>query len=373
MANPPIAAEVSLVTSVDAARLGGPSESAPSVVSAPALDLPRLGAWLELHVAGFAGLSHAHRIVGGNSNPIWQLRAVSGDYVLRTQPAGELLKSAHALDREARVLAALRSSGVPVPALRVLCNDLDVIGVQFYLMDFIDGEVHRHVGLPEVPRDRRAEIHFAAIDNLIAIHRTPVAELGLSDFGRQGNYFERQLHRWMQQYRAAMPEGEVSMDRLIDALRKRMPVGEHMSVLLHGDSRLDNLMFEHGTNRILAVLDWELSTLGHPLADLGQYLGVQDLPQDYLLPGLAGIDRVALGIPSQRELAVRYLSAMGLEPDLDLRFFKAFAMFRQAAMSAGLRRRAALGTAVSESALSFGNSMDAFARVGLDILHSPDV
>ena len=342
------------------------------VVSAPPLDPARLGAWLELHAEGFHGLRTVERFVGGNSNPIWRVAADSGRYILRTQPAGQLLKSAHALDREARILQALRASPVPVPRLRVLCNDLDVLGVQFYLMDQVDGVVHRHVGLPEVAPGRRGAMYAAAIDSLVAIHRSDIDALGLRDFGREGNYFERQLHRWTQQYRTAMPEGEPAMDALIGRLEAALPREAHPAVLLHGDSRMDNLMFDVRGERVLAVLDWELSTLGHPLADLGQFLAVQDLPPGYLLPGLRGVDRAALQLPTQAQLAARYLQAMAMDPATDLRFFKAFAMFRQAAMSAGLRRRAALGTAVAESARQFGDTMAVFAGTGLDILKSHD-
>ena len=337
------------------------------VVSTPPLDLPRVSAWLEAHVPSFRGLRSAERIVGGNSNPIWRLEAASGRYILRTQPAGALLKTAHALDREVRVLQALRGSAVPVAAVHALCNELDVTGVQFYLMDFVAGEVHRDPRMPEVARERRAQLYAAAIDMLATIHRADIDALGLRDFGRAGHYYQRQLHRWTQQFRTALPEGEPTMEALIAALEKDLPPDDAEPVLLHGDSRLDNLMFEPGTERIAAVLDWELSTLGHPLADLGQFLAVQALPYDYLLPGLAGIDRRAAGIPSIDEQAARYFEATGKAPR-DMRFYQAFAMFRQAAMSAGLKRRAELGTAVAESALHFGNTLDVFARVGLDLL-----
>lgn len=347
------------------------------VVSTPQLNLPRLQAYLEQQVPGFRGPLSARRLVGGNSNPIWLIDASSGRYILRTQPAGQLLKSAHALDREVRVMSALHGTAVPVARLHVLCNDLDVIGVQFYLMDFVAGEVHREVALPDVAPQRRPAIYRAALDTLAAIHRSDIDALGLRDFGRPGNYFERQLHRWTQQYRSAMPQGLPEMEQLIDALQRTLPHGDHPTVLMHGDNRLDNLMFVPGEDRVAAVLDWELSTLGHPLADLGQFLGVQDLPTDYLLPGLAGVDHSALNIPGQREMAEHYLQAMGWSARdaqaLDLRFFKAFAMFRQAAMSAGLLRRALDGTAVNETALDFGRSTDVMARVGLQIMDSADV
>jgi aminoglycoside phosphotransferase (APT) family kinase protein len=338
------------------------------VMSAPPFDPARLGAWLEAKLPHFRGLRSARRLIGGNSNPIWRIDADSGRYVLRTQPAGVLLKSAHALDREYRVMSALAGSPVPVPRLHLLCSDPEVIGVQFYLMDFVDGEVHRDMTLRSVAPELRGAVYEAAIDVLAAIHRSDVDALGLRDFGRTGNYFERQLHRWTQQYRTATPEGIPAVDRLLDALAGAPLPPEVPAVLLHGDSRLDNLMYVPGTARVAAVVDWELSTLGHPLADLGQFLAVQDLPSDYLLPGLAGVDRRAAGIPGQDALAARYFAAVGLDAGTDLRFCKAFAMFRQAAMAAGLLRRARDGTAVTEQALDFGRTAHVFAEVGLRAL-----
>jgi len=346
-----------------------------NVVSAPPLDLPRLQAWLERQVTGFRGPIEARRLIAGNSNPIWRLDTGGACYILRTQPAGQLLRSAHALDREVRVMRALHGGAVPVPRIHVLCNDLDVIGVQFYLMEFLAGQVHREVALTDVAPERRPGIYHAALETLAAIHRSDIAALGLRDFGRTGNYFERQLHRWTKQYRSALPEGLPEMDELIGTLTDLLPKGEHPNVLIHGDCRLDNLMFAPGGHQVIAVLDWELSTLGHPLADLGQFLGVQELPPDYLLPGLAGIDRRALNIPEQREMTRHYLNAMHWPVDadeLDMRFYKAFAMFRQAAMSAGLLRRALAGTAVNETALAFGQSTGLMARVGLQILAADD-
>ncbi|MEZ5651122.1 MAG: phosphotransferase family protein [Burkholderiaceae bacterium] len=336
-------------------------------VTIPPVDAGRLGAWLEAHAPGFGGLRSMSRIVGGNSNPIWRLVADSGRYVLRTQPAGTLLKSAHALDREVRVLRALDGSAVPVARVHAYCRDPDAIGVCFYLMSDVEGEVHRDPRLPGVPHENRIAIFDAAIDQMAAVHRLDIDALGLRDFGRPGHYFERQLHRWREQYHTSMPEGEPTLDALIARLGAAMPPDDEAPVLLHGDSRLDNLMFFRGLPRVAAVLDWELSTLGHPLADLGQFLAVQALPADYLLPGLSGVDRAAEGLPGSAHQAARYFAAVGRQPR-DLRYYQAFAMFRQAAMSAGLRRRARLGTAVAESAAFFGDTLDVFARLGLRML-----
>ena len=338
-----------------------------SVVSVPPLDLPRLGVWLETAVPSFRGLRQATRVVGGNCNPIWLLSANSGRYILRTQPAGTLLRSAHALDRETRVIQALSASDVPVANIHVLCSDLDVIGVQFYLMDYVEGEVHRDPRMPDLVPSQRTALYNVAIDMLARINTLDVDGLKLRDFGRPGHYFQRQMHRWTRQYRTSLPDGDLATDSLIAALERAMPDDDQPPMLLHGDARLDNLMFARGAARIVAVFDWELSTLGHPLADLGQFLGVQALPADYLMPGLAGIDRRALGIPTIEAQASRYFSATGLPPR-NLRFYQGFALFRQAAMAAGLKRRAELGTAVNETALIFGNTLDVFARAGLQIL-----
>lgn len=347
----------------------------------PQPDLPALGRWLEGRVPGFSGLHGAERLMGGNSNPIWRLTADSGRYVLRTQPAGQLLKSAHALDREVRVLVALQATGVPVPRVRVLCNDLSVIGVQFYLMDFVEGETHRDPSLPEVARPARRALFDAALDMLARIHQVDWVAAGLADFGRAGNYFERQLHIWTRQVATALPQGDRLFDQLAAELRAALPPeapgpgpgpGSGPGpgpALLHGDSRLDNIMFAPGTAEVRAVLDWELSTLGDPLADLGQFLAVQDLPPDYLLPGLQGLDRAALGVPSESQQVARYLAAGGRPVD-DLRFYKAFALFRQAAMSAGLKRRALEGTALTVEALSYGQTMHVFTELGLECLRA---
>lgn len=334
----------------------------------PQPDLPVLGRWLESRVPGFAGLRGAERLMGGNSNPIWRLTADSGRYVLRTQPAGQLLRSAHALDREVRVLAALADTDVPVPRVRVLCNDPSVIGVQFYLMDFIEGETHRDPALPEVARPARRALFDAALDVLACIHRVDLVAAGLADFGRAGHYFERQLHIWTRQVASALPEGDRLFDQLAAGLRAALPPESPAPTLLHGDSRLDNIMFAPGTAHVRAVLDWELSTLGDPLADLGQFLAVQDLPPDYLLPGLRGLDRAALGVPDESAQVARYLAAGGRKVD-DLRFYKAFALFRQAAMSAGLKRRALDGTALTVEALAYGQTMHVFTELGLECLH----
>jgi aminoglycoside phosphotransferase (APT) family kinase protein len=234
-------------------------------------------------------------------------------------------------------------------------------------MDFVDGRVFRNPKLEDTPRENRRAVFDAALDMLATIHRIDVAAVGLSDFGRPGHYYERQLHRWSQQIARALPEGDATLEALRKALRAAMPETDHPPTLLHGDSRFDNLMFDARGERIVAVLDWELSTLGNPLADLGQFLAVQELPFDYLLPGLGGLDRAAHGVPTEEEQAARYFAQSG-QPPADMSFYKAFAMFRQAAMAAGLRRRALLGTALTEEALDFGETLCVFAELGLHLL-----
>ena len=330
-----------------------------------------LEAYLTEKVAAFAGPLTVRQFKGGQSNPTYLLETPQRRFVLRRKPPGKLLPSAHAVDREFRAITALHPQGFPVAEPVIYCDDPGLIGTAFYVMGFADGRVFWEPDMPASNPAERTAVYDAMNATLARLHSFDPKAIGLGDFGRGENYVARQVDRWSKQYRASETEKVDEMERLMDWLPQNLPPAGPVRVV-HGDYRLDNMILAADAPRILAVLDWELSTLGHPLADLGQFLAVQDLPPDYLLPGLAGVDRAVLGLPTQAELRERYLRAMGWSPATDMRFFKAFAMFRQAAMSAGLRRRAALGTAVAESALFFGNTMDVFARVGLDILDRAD-
>jgi aminoglycoside phosphotransferase (APT) family kinase protein len=318
------------------------------------LDVARLARYLEDHVPGFEGPVDAEKFAGGQSNPTFLLKARSGRYVLRRQPPGELLKSAHAVDREFRVLTALSGSAVPVARPYHLCEDRDVIGSLFYVMSFEDGRIFWNPALPELPQPDRAVCYDAVLQTMAALHDVDVDAVGLTDFGRPGNYFERQIGVWTKQYRAAETERLDAMEALIDWLPNACPVDTDRPTLVHGDFRIDNLMFERDSYRVKAVLDWELSTLGNPLADLAYFCMCLRLPSDGHIPGLAGQDRVALGVPQEVQIVARYCELRGIEPIRDWHFYLAFSFFRLAAIAQGVKSRALKGNASSAAALRVG-------------------
>lgn len=343
------------------------------------LELPEatLATWLEAHVDGFAGPLCAHKFPGGQSNPTYRIDAASGSYVLRRKPPGDLLPSAHAVDREFRVLQALHGGSVPVAAPLCLCTDTSVIGSMFYLMEYVDGQVFRDPAQPTLPPNQRRGCHEAAIDALAAIHAVDVAAVGLADYGRAGNYFARQLARWSTQYHASATEAVPAMEQLVDRLPAACPADDGQVALVHGDYRIDNLIFaalsgEKGghaaTPRVLAVVDWELSTLGHPLADLGYYCMALRLPRNPVLPGLAGLDRGELGIPEEAELLARYAATSGREVHADWPFVLAFSFFRLAAIAQGVARRAQQGNASNATAAQAGAMVPLLAQSALEAL-----
>ena len=320
------------------------------------LELPdaALAAYLEQHVAGFRGPLTSRKFKGGQSNPTYEIEAASGRYVLRRKPPGVLLASAHAVDREFRVLGALHGSAVPVAAPLHLCRDESVIGSMFYLMEYVDGRVCWDPSLPDLAPATRAAHYEAMVSTLAALHRVDVAAVGLSDFGRPGNYFARQLTRWSEQYRASETGPIPAMDALMDALPARCPADDGVVALTHGDYRIDNLMFATDAPRIVAVVDWELSTLGHPLADLGYLCMALRLPRNPALPGLAGLDRAALGIPDEPAMLARYSELSGRPIPEDWAFVLAFSYFRLAAIAQGVAKRVQQGNASSEQAMQAG-------------------
>jgi len=331
------------------------------------LDEAALALALEANVPNFRGPLTATKFKGGQSNPTYRLDAASGPLVLRRKPPGTLLASAHAVDREFRVLQALQGR-VPVATPRWLCRDDAVIGSMFYVMDFVDGRVEWDPALPNHAPEQRTAHYDAIIDTLAAIHGVDVAAAGLADFGKPGNYFARQIARWSEQYAQSRTRDIVAMDALITELPKRCPADDGVVALVHGDFRIDNLMWAKDAPRVLAVMDWELATLGHPLADLGYFCMALRLPRNPALPGLAGMDRAALGIPSERALLARYAATTGRAIPEDWGFVLAFSFFRLAAIAQGVAKRAEQGNASSEQAQQAGQMVDLLAASGMKAL-----
>ncbi len=334
------------------------------------LDLPAesLATYLENHVEGFRGPLTATKFKGGQSNPTYRIDAASGTYVLRRKPPGALLPSAHAVDREFRVLQALHGGAAPVARPLHLCTDDAVIGSIFYLMDFVDGRIFWDPSLPDQSPAGRHDIYDAIVDAMAALHAIDPAAVGLADYGKPGNYFERQLRRWGEQYRASETRAIPAMDALIAVLPARCPADDGSVSLVHGDFRIDNLMFHPDAPRVLAIVDWELSTLGHPLADLGYFCMALRLPRNPALPGLAGLDRAALGIPDETALLARYAQATGRPIPDDWPFVLAFSFFRLAAIAQGVAKRAEQGNASSDQAMQAGRMVEMLATLGLEVL-----
>lgn len=318
------------------------------------LDEVVLAKYLEANIDGFSGPLKASKFAGGQSNPTFKIEAASGSYVLRRQPPGKLLKSAHAVDREYRVLAALADTDVPVAKVYHLCEDPQVIGSMFYIMEFCDGNVHWSSALEDIPTNAgRAQMYDEMNRVLVAIHSLDLEKVGLADYGRPGNYFQRQVDRWSSQYKASELSPIPEMDKVMAWLMDNIPEDDGRVSLVHGDYRLDNLMFDKDNQRVIAVLDWELSTLGHPYADLAyQCMGLRlpSGPSDGPSSGLAGLDAAALGIPSEEEYVAQYCQRMGMDKIDNWPFYMAFSFFRLAAICQGVAKRAADGNASSKSA-----------------------
>lgn len=329
-----------------------------------AFDVAALREWMEAHVPGFAGPLHVEQFKGGQSNPTYRLITPGRSYVLRRKPPGVLLPSAHAVDREYRVITALGGVGFPVPRTFGLENDAAVIGTPFYVMEHVDGRIIWDGAFPDVPRAARAA-HFDAMNATIAhLHSIDPQSIGLGDYGRPGNYFVRQIGRWSKQYQEDEAAGRVeAMDRLVEWLPEHIPPGEE-SAIVHGDFRCDNMIFHPTEPRVLAVLDWELSTLGHPLADFAYHLMMYRMPAIGTV-GLADADLDELGIPSEREYVEAYCRRTGRDPAFLFRhldFLIAYNMFRLAAIVHGIRGRVVRGTAASEHAKAMAETVEPLAE-----------
>jgi aminoglycoside phosphotransferase (APT) family kinase protein len=337
-----------------------------------AFDLAPLQRWLSSHLPGFAGPLAIEQFKGGQSNPTFKLITPAATCVMRCKPgpAAKLLPSAHAIEREYRVMAALAAQGLPVPQMLALCEDESVIGRAFYVMAFVEGRVLWNQALPEASREERGAIYDEMNRVIAALHKVDVAAAGLADYGKPGNYFERQIGRWGKQYRASITQPIEAMDRLIEWLPAHMPASArddgHLAVV-HGDYRLDNLVFHPREPRVLAVLDWELSTLGHPLADFSYHCMAWHIPPG-AFRGIGGLDHAALGIPLEADYVRRYCERTGLAtPEAlaeDWNFYLAYNLFRMAAILQGIAKRVEDGTASSEQARQAAAGARPLAELG---------
>ena len=323
--------------------------------------------WLQQNIEGFRGPALLEKFKGGQSNPTYRLKAASGTYVLRRQPPGKLLKSAHAVDREYRVMHALAGTDVPVPTMVGLCESRDVIGSMFYVMEYCDGRIFWDAALPGVSgNDERSAIYDEMNRVLAALHCVDPQAVGLADYGKPGNYFARQLSRWTGQYRASELKPIAAMEDLMSWLDANQPPDDGRIALVHGDFRLDNLVFHAREARIIAVLDWELSTLGHPLADLAYQCMQLRMPSDAgATPGLKGIDRASLGIPSESEYVRRYCERTGISSIDNWTFYLAFSFFRLAAIIQGVAKRAVDGNASNPRAAELGEWVEPLACMAI--------
>ena len=318
----------------------------------------RLVQWMSENVAGFSGPLAIEQFKGGQSNPTYKLSTRSKSYVMRRKPPGQLIKGAHAVEREVQVLQALATVGYPVPQVFGLCTDEQVIGTWFYIMDLVEGRIIWDATFPAVARDDRPR-HFDAMNAALAqLHRIDYHAVGLAGYGRTSGYLERQIGRWSTQYRSDAKQAgfDANMDRLIDWLADHRPAGDETSVV-HGDFRVDNLIFHPTEPRILAVLDWELSTLGHPIADFAYHLMMYRMPPR-IVAGLGAADLPALNIPSEAAYVAAYCQRTGRDGIPNLDFYVAFNMFRLAAIFHGIKARMLRGTAASPRAKEYAESVE---------------
>ncbi len=309
--------------------------------------------FLEANVAGFRGPLAILQFDGGQSNPTFKLTSPSGEYVLRKQPPGELLPSAHQVDREYRIMDALWQTPVPVPKMCALCEDVSVIGTKFYVMELVAGRIFSDILLPGCQREERREMYLDMMRVLAAIHAVDYRAVGLETFGRPGNYYERQISRWTKQYNASKTKHLESMEKLLEWVPAHLPTSDETTIA-HGDFRLANMIFHPTEPRIVAVLDWELSTLGHPLADLG-YCCMEYNADFYGEVRLRGPDRESLGIPSEEEMVAEYCKASGRKRIEHWKFYVIYNLFRSAAIVQGVYKRGLDGNASSQKALEYAD------------------
>jgi len=334
-----------------------------------AFDEVALGEWMRARVAGFAGPLEVAQFNGGQSNPTYRVTTPGARYVLRRKPPGPLVKGAHDVLREARVLIGLADTPVPVPAVRAVCDDDHVLGSAFYIMDMIDGRIFWDARFPEVPKPERAAYFDAMNATIAALHQVDPDAVGLGNYGRPGNYFARQIGRWSRQY---LEDGEAGrdpdMDALVAWLPDHIPDGDE-SRIVHGDFRCDNMIFHPTEPRVVAVLDWELSTLGHPLADFAYHATMYRMPGD-IVAGLGGADPVPLGLPTEAEYIAAYCARTGRSAIGDWDFYIAFNFFRLAAIFHGIKGRVIRGTANSAHAQERAAAFPRLAKLARDAMEA---
>jgi aminoglycoside phosphotransferase (APT) family kinase protein len=333
------------------------------------LDVEAVSKYLKPRLNGFGGPLVATKFESGQSNPTFLLKTPTNNYVLRRKPPGVLLKSAHAVDREFRVQKALSGTDVPVAKMHYLCEDDSVIGSSFYIMDHISGRNFNEPTLGDLNNADRTSVMKDMNRVLAALHDVNIDEIGLADYGPPGHYLERQVCRWTKQYRASETKPLPAMDRLIDIITERMPVDDGQRTLVHGDYRIDNMIFERNGTRCLAVLDWELSTIGHPYADLASVIMQWQLPVGRKGRGLMGVDRADLGLPTDDAFIMQYCERRGLDGIDNFGYFVGFCFFRMAAIIQGVLKRALDGNASNpEQAKELGAYVPVFAEHGLKAL-----
>jgi aminoglycoside phosphotransferase (APT) family kinase protein len=333
------------------------------------LDRDALERYLAATLQHFRGPLEIRQFEGGQSNPTYFLKTPLRDYVLRKKPPGQLLPSAHAVDREHRVMRALAGTGVPVPSTLLMCDDATVIGTPFFIMGCVDGRVFRQPHLPGVSAADRAAMYADMADVLARLHGVDVAAIGLSDYGKPGNYYSRQIGRWGQQYIAAKTDDIPSMDRLMAWLPAHIPPGDETAIV-HGDYRVENLIFHATEPRIVAIVDWELSTLGHPLADLAYNCLTYHLPPE-ALGRLEGVDEDRSGLPDEKSYVAAYLRRTGRSDLPEWNFYLAFSMFRLASILQGVYARGLQGNAASAYALQRGAAARVIADLAWEISQTP--
>lgn len=335
-----------------------------AVREAHRFDTARVEQYLLAHLPDFEGPIRVRQFKGGQSNPTYLLESPSGKYVMRRKPPGKLLPSAHAVDREYRVISALHDAGFPVPKPWLLCTDEGIAGTAFFVMDFVDGRIFWNLELPGLAPAERGAIYEQLNDTIAALHNFDYEALGLGDFGSPGNYFSRQISRWSKQYLASETESIEAMNRLIDWLPRHIPEDESSSVV-HGDFRLDNIVLHPREPRVVAVLDWELSTIGHPVGDFTYHLMAWQMPEIGIgSTGLKGKDLRQLGIPTEEEYLRGWCDKTGRDGIPDRAFYSAYNFFRIAAILQGIAGRVRDGTASSAHAANAARAVRPLAEMG---------